>query len=254
MRFGRSPSLKSEACLVSVVLLLVSASAPADGPRDEALRALRDQAAAIEATVRAAAPPAWLQGGPQAEAHRAGEAAARALLERFPAPDFGVGACLQDAQRCSGTMAGSKPANATETKAGGAPPTLNTLRDEDITVTVLVSRSLGEAQLKAIFAFAAAAPRVRVAFRGLVKDESLGDFIRAIHGLLAGVTPVPEVVLDPTPFPAAGVAIAPGADRHRAGRRARARGGSGGPRVAARPGARGGARRPRRARAGGRGR
>jgi conjugal transfer pilus assembly protein TraW len=209
MRSGRSPFLKLKASLVSVGLLIVTASAPADGPRDEALRALRDQAAAIEATVRAAAPPAWLQASPQAEGRRAGEAAGRALLERFPDPAFGVGACLQDAQRCAGTMAGSQPANATKAKAGGAPPTPSVLSAEDISITVLVSRSLGEAQLKAIFAFAASTPRVRVAFRGLVKDESLGDFIRAIHGLLAGVTPVPEVVLDPTPFPAAGVAIAP---------------------------------------------
>jgi conjugal transfer pilus assembly protein TraW len=215
MRFGRSPPLKPKVCLVSVGLLIVSASAPADGPRDEALRALRDQAAAIEAAVRAAAPPAWLQASPQAKGYRAGEAAGRVLLERFPEPASGVGACLQDAPRCSPALAPAKPANI-EAEAvargqvrGNPPPTPTTLRDEDITVTVLVSRSLGEAQLKAIFAFAAATPGVRVAFRGLVKDESLGDFIRAIHGLLAGVTPVPEVVLDPTPFPAAGVAIAP---------------------------------------------
>jgi conjugal transfer pilus assembly protein TraW len=209
MCFGRSLWLKSEVRLVSVGLLIVSASAPADGARDEALRAMRDQAAAIEAKVRDAVPPAWLQGSPQAEAHRAGEAAGRALLERFPDPASGVGTCLQDAQRCSGTMAGSKPANATKAKAGGAPPTPSVLRAEDITVTVLVSRSLGEPQLKAVFAFAATTPGVRVTFRGLVKDASLGDFIRAVHGLLAGVTPVPEVVLDPRPFPAEEVAVAP---------------------------------------------
>jgi hypothetical protein len=237
MRFGSTDSHQWATWLLAVALVHVIAPAEADGSRDEALRAMRDQAAAIEATVRDAAPPAWLQPSPQAEAHRAGEAAGRALLERFPDPASRVGACLQDAQRCATTLAGSRPANATEAKAGGTPPTLNALRDEDITITVLVSRSLGEGQLKAIFAFAATTPRVRVAFRGLVNDESLGDFIRAVHSLLAGVTPVPEVVLDPTPFPAAGVAIAPGADRHRAGRRARARGGSGGPRVAARPGA-----------------
>jgi conjugal transfer pilus assembly protein TraW len=84
-----------------------------------------------------------------------------------------------------------------------------TLREEDITLTVLVSRSLGAAQLKEIFAFAADTPRVRVVFRGVAEDESLMDFVRQIHGLLAGIEPVPEVVLDPTPFAAAGVDIAP---------------------------------------------
>jgi conjugal transfer pilus assembly protein TraW len=50
---------------------------------------------------------------------------------------------------------------------------------------------------------------VRIAFRGVAEDESLMDFVRQIHGLLAGIEPVPEVVLDPTPFAAAGVDIAP---------------------------------------------
>jgi conjugal transfer pilus assembly protein TraW len=35
------------------------------------------------------------------------------------------------------------------------------------------------------------------------------EFVRQIHGLLAGIEPVPEVVLDPTPFAAAGMDIAP---------------------------------------------
>jgi len=35
------------------------------------------------------------------------------------------------------------------------------------------------------------------------------DFVRRIHGLLAGIEPVPEVVLDPTPFTAAGLDIVP---------------------------------------------
>jgi conjugal transfer pilus assembly protein TraW len=35
------------------------------------------------------------------------------------------------------------------------------------------------------------------------------DFVRQVHGLLAGIEPVPEVVLDPTPFAAAEMDIAP---------------------------------------------
>jgi conjugal transfer pilus assembly protein TraW len=83
------------------------------------------------------------------------------------------------------------------------------LRAQDVRLTVLVSRSLGAAQLKEIFAFAADTPRARVVFRGVAEDESLMDFVRQVHGLLAGIDPIPEVVLDPTPFAAAGVDIAP---------------------------------------------
>jgi conjugal transfer pilus assembly protein TraW len=43
----------------------------------------------------------------------------------------------------------------------------------------------------------------------MAEDESLMDFVRQIHSLLAGIEPLPEVVLDPTPFAAAAVDIAP---------------------------------------------
>jgi hypothetical protein len=93
------------------------------------------------------------------------------------------------------------------------------LRAEDIRITVLVSRSLGPAQLKEIFAFAADTPRVRVAFRGLAEDESLMDFVRQVHGLLAGIEPVPEVVLDPKPFAAAKMDISTPSSRRSCRRR-----------------------------------
>jgi conjugal transfer pilus assembly protein TraW len=88
-------------------------------------------------------------------------------------------------------------------------PAATALRAEDIRITVLVSRTLGPAQLKEIFAFAADTQRVRVTFRGVAEDESLMDFVRQIHGLIAGIEPVPEVMLDPTLFAAAGTDIAP---------------------------------------------
>jgi conjugal transfer pilus assembly protein TraW len=43
----------------------------------------------------------------------------------------------------------------------------------------------------------------------VAKDEPLAAFVRQIHGLLAGIQPVPEVVLDPRPFQTPPVDIAP---------------------------------------------
>ena len=138
--------------------------------------------------------------------------------ERFREGLPTVSACRDLGQLCPPEGAAEPASSAASTTAehttgsddGSDPrPGETALRAEDITLTVLVSRSLGAAQLKEIFAFAADTPRVRVAFRGVAEDESLMDFVRQIHGLLAGIEPVPEVVLDPTPFAAAGVDIAP---------------------------------------------
>jgi conjugal transfer pilus assembly protein TraW len=78
-----------------------------------------------------------------------------------------------------------------------------------VRITVLVSSSLGEAQLREIFALAAGRPAVHVVFRGVAKDESLKDFVRRVHGLLAGLEPPPDVVIDPKPFRDAGAAVVP---------------------------------------------
>ena len=129
-----------------------------------------------------------------------------------PSPPAGTSGSSVRPRRTQSSPASPARIPAGTASGGRAPigdPAATTLRAEDITLTVLVSRSLGAAQLKEIFAFAADTPRVRVAFRGVAEDESLMDFVRQIHGLLAGIEPVPEVVLDPTPFAAAGVDIAP---------------------------------------------
>ncbi|NCA72790.1 MAG: conjugal transfer protein TrbC, partial [Sphingobacteriia bacterium] len=67
------------------------------------------------------------------------------------------------------------------------------------TITLLVSRALGAAALRDIFA-TAARPDVRVVFRGVAEGEPLMDFMRAIHAELEGLDPLPTVELDPTPF------------------------------------------------------
>ena len=191
-----------------------------DAERDEALRALRDQAGAIQAWVESAERPAWLDANPHDGARAAGEALGRQQHERLREGLPAVSACRDLGQLCppaapepvAGTASrrpGRTLAGQGRRRGGDHDPGATALSAEDITLTVLVSRSLGAAQLKEIFAFAADTPRVRVVFRGVAEDESLMDFVRQIHGLLAGIEPVPEVVLDPTPFAAAGVDIAP---------------------------------------------
>jgi conjugal transfer pilus assembly protein TraW len=183
------------------------------------LRALRDRAGAIQSWVESAKRPAWLDGNPRDEARAAGAALGSQQRERFHEGLPPVSACRDLGQLCPDATADaaseSPPAIPTGQKGAGSHegsdrgPNKTALRAEDIRLTVLVSRSLGAAQLKEIFAFAADTPRARVAFRGVVEDESLMDFVRQIHGLLRGIEPVPEVVLDPTPFAAAAVDIAP---------------------------------------------
>jgi conjugal transfer pilus assembly protein TraW len=63
--------------------------------------------------------------------------------------------------------------------------------------------------LREIFALASDLPGVRVVFRGVAEGERLMDFIAGIHALLRELDPVPEVVLDPTPFREVGLDVAP---------------------------------------------
>jgi conjugal transfer pilus assembly protein TraW len=207
------------------VLLLALIPAPlsvaGDVERDEALRALHDQAAAIQSWVESAERPAWLDANMNDAGRAAGEDLGRQQRERFREGLPTVSACRDLGQLCpdmtagavsessAGAFSGQEGSGSSE--GGDQGPDATALRTEDIRLTVLVSRSLGAAQLEEIFAFAFAAdtPRVRVVFRGVAEDESLVNFVRQIHSLLAGMDPVPEVVLDPTPFAAAGIDIAP---------------------------------------------
>ena len=181
-----------------------------------ALRAIRDQAQTIQTQVGSAERPGWLDANPHDAAPAAAEDVFRREFGRFRDGLPLVDACKDLGQLCGPVDAADGSAQTPgELHRSGSPDSSggtqdpSTLSASDITVTVLVSRSLGAAQLKEIFALAADTPGVRVAFRGVAEDEPLVAFLTEVHGLLAGLEPVPEVVLDPTPFRAAGVDIAP---------------------------------------------
>jgi conjugal transfer pilus assembly protein TraW len=202
--------------ILLLAVLLAPLPVAGNAERDAALRALRDEAGAIQSGVESAERPAWLDANPHAGARAAGEALGRQQRARFREDLPTVSACRDLGQLC-GSETAELAAGSTERVSTGTPAGRNTLqgpdetalRAEDIQLTVQVSRSLGAGQLKEIFAFAADTPRSRVVFRGMAEDESLMDFVRQIHRLLAGIEPVPEVVLDPTPFAVAGVDITP---------------------------------------------
>jgi conjugal transfer pilus assembly protein TraW len=163
--------------VVSVLLLLAQTASSHAGERAE-LRALRDQAGAIQETVSGTTLPEWLRNPPSAST-RAGEALGAAERERM--------------QRLTTAQMPAVP----DTDA--TPPQ---------TITLLVSRALGAAALRDIFA-TAARPEVRIVFRGVAEREPLVDFIRGIHAELEGLDPMPAVELDPTPFREAGAESVP---------------------------------------------
>jgi conjugal transfer pilus assembly protein TraW len=183
--------------LLVLVAMLGPFAVHGNGGTDAALRALRDEAAAIHRAVEAAERPTWLDANPHEAARAAGETLGAAQSERFREGLPVMSACRNLGQLCPTDRA---------QETSGPEPAADT---QDITLTVLVSRSLGSAQLREVFALAAGLPGVRVAFRGVAEDESLMDFVRQIHALFADLDPIPEVVLDPTPFHTAGVDIAP---------------------------------------------
>ncbi|WP_342450224.1 TrbC family F-type conjugative pilus assembly protein [Thiorhodococcus minor] len=90
-----------------------------------------------------------------------------------------------------------------------------TPQGRELTVTILASRALGEAQLRDLFAQAAGRPDVRIVFRGVAPGESLGAFIREIHALLRQARretdsdAVPRIDIDPHPFQTPLVEAAP---------------------------------------------
>lgn len=145
----------------------------------QALRALRDQARRIQEEVRQTPAPAWLYGG----ANRLqGEVAANALTDRI------LG-------REAATAPAGEAAQAGQGRAG--------------TLDILVTRALGEAALREIFATASRTPEARVVFRGVNAGESLMDFLRSIAPLIKDMDRPPGIEIDPRPFREIGAQTAP---------------------------------------------
>jgi conjugal transfer pilus assembly protein TraW len=192
-----------------IMATLVPGVAAAD-PADAALRAIRDCTADIQSAAEAGNRPAWLDANPNQAARTAGEALGRGEQRRFAndPPGQGITACRDLGQLCLATGS-SDEANAALGVASARDEDSAVGEPDQITITVLVSRSLGAAQLKEIFALASGVPGVRVAFRGIREGERLADFIAGIHALLKDLDPVPDVVLDPTAFRDAGHDVAP---------------------------------------------
>ena len=81
--------------------------------------------------------------------------------------------------------------------------TLHNLGDGAIHYTILVSASMGEANLKALFRSLAHRQDVSFAIRGLLPEEkTINQVGMRIINLIKGFTDVPNVVLDPRPFQA----------------------------------------------------
>jgi conjugal transfer pilus assembly protein TraW len=140
-------------------------------------KAIRDQAQAIAQRAAVAERPAWL-GPPDAIHLQAAQAAGGAL---------GADAMVR--------------AEAQATETPGAQPAPGTpLSPNDIRMTVLVSTSLGEGQLRDIFAFASQTPGTQVVFRGVKPKQPLMAFIRDLETLVVKLDPIPVLQIDPTPF------------------------------------------------------
>ncbi|MFL7811327.1 MAG: TrbC family F-type conjugative pilus assembly protein, partial [Anaerolineae bacterium] len=136
------------------------------------LRALRDQARAIQEGATGQDPAQWLRVNPHIEA---ADRAARRLVER---------------------VRGKPQVQSPSGSAGQG-------------VTIFATRALGEVQLREIFAAASVVPGTRILFRGVAVGESLTDFLRSIAPLLEGLDPAPSVAIDPRPFREAQVSVAP---------------------------------------------
>jgi len=180
------------AVLILVLVPPVPAACAADAL---GLRAIRDQAHALDAAARTASPPAWLRLTPATAGAAAGDDLGRSALARMQEAPAAVSACTDLGQLCGSGQAAPAPV----TRPAAAP---------DVTYTVLVSRSLGADALRAIFR-AATGLDVRFLFRGVAPGEPLMEMIKAIHTLLDGIDPVPNVAIDPTVFREAGATVVP---------------------------------------------
>jgi conjugal transfer pilus assembly protein TraW len=184
------PALLSGLLVVPGSAFAQGASVPEAGV-DAALRDINRQAGAIAEAASHAPAPGWLDAAEgRAEAYVED---AQVIADQAEA----ILTCAQGEHRCeaaNGEGTGTVATNPAE-------PTT--------TFTLFASRSLGDAQLRDLFAFAAGAADTRIVFRGVGEDESLLAFVASLQPLLADLDPPPTVLLDPTPFREHGITAVP---------------------------------------------
>ncbi len=188
MHSGKCAAALSVAALTVTLVWGVAA----DDDSLEAARAIRDQAAALQQ--QAPLDPAWGEGLPAVPrgADAAGGTATGASALDTMWTRLSTGAACRDLGDLCPT--GAAPAGSP------APP--------EAPFTLLVSRALGTATLRSIFQQASGQP-VRIVFRGVAPDETLGHFLTDLRTALTGLDPVPSVEIDPRPFAAVGASVAP---------------------------------------------
>ncbi|MEA3643524.1 MAG: TrbC family F-type conjugative pilus assembly protein, partial [Lamprobacter sp.] len=177
---------------------------------DQALAPIRAQAGAIAQGVEGQPLPAWLQVPDQTgmESRFKDHAVLDALLDEarqhLGSADLTASICETLASDCAlDSRSSNVPA-----PADVDPPPLATGAPSR-TYLLFASRSLGEAALRELFALASVRPELRILFRGVDEGESLIAFAASLRGLLEGLDPPPNVLLDPTPFRTYGITAVP---------------------------------------------
>ena len=165
--------------------------AASDTDIDSALRDIRQQAGDVEEATAHQPIPGWLDPA---------EGRTAAFIDDVQAIADQAGAIITCAQR-------EKACEATAGEGTGSGATAMT--EPSMTFTLFASRSLGDGQLRDLFAFAAGAADTRIVFRGVGEDESLLAFVASLQPLLADLDPPPTVLLDPTPFREHGITAVP---------------------------------------------
>jgi len=193
--------------------------APAAGPMidqaeqgiDQALAPIRAQAQAIAQHVEGQPLAAWLQVPDQTGTESSVKDHAvvvDGLLEdaRQHLGSAGLTASICETLASDCALDGS-PSNVPE--PADSDPSQPATEESSRTYVMFASRSLGEAALRELFSLASGRPELRILFRGVDEGESLIAFAASLRGLLEGLDPPPNVLLDPTPFRTYGITAVP---------------------------------------------
>ena len=201
--------------LAGGVMTLVGAAAEltmvqAEQGVDQALSPIRAQAQAIAQRVEGQALPAWLRVPlpTDTDSGLSDHAVMDGLLEdarqRMESAELTASICetlAADCARDDRSPGDSGPAD--------SDPSQPSAREPSRTYLLFASRSLGEAPLRELFRLASGRPELRILFRGVDEGESLIAFAASLRGLLEGLDPPPNVLLDPTPFRTYGITAVP---------------------------------------------